>query len=283
MYRNLLTFALAISILAGCSDSGSLEQLRQDGLDAFAEEEYSDARAYFSEGLKQLPSDRDFLYYIGVSYKRDYMFDSAMVFLKRSALFHKSDREVNLALLEVAMALEAWDEALSAIGGLTAAGDTEEMHYLTLATLFGKMEYPLNQFTYLYRYLILHPEDSTHYITAANLSMTVDSTHLGVALMDSAIAYFGELPKYVGTRAMIFARRGEYATAELILRDMLVADSTSIGSRMNLAHVLAAQPSKAKKREAIELFRQLKDVASGVAPLDSFIVELETELKNWNR
>jgi tetratricopeptide (TPR) repeat protein len=273
-------FALILLGNLGCSETESVDSLKQKGIKAFVNGDYKQAREYLTEGLQQAPSDRDLLYFTGLSYKREFMYDSALVYLKRSSLLHKNDREVAQALLEVALALEEWKIAFSAVGTLIDTGDSEREHYLLLAQLHREMDYPINEFYYLRKYLALHPEDSTRYTRLANVSMMVDSARVGLNMIDTAIARFGEKPQFLATKAVLLGYEQQYRQAEGILRGLLAsADSTDAANiKLNLANVLAEQNSAAKQREAVGLYREVKPILGNQYPIDSLIAVTEKKL-----
>ena len=74
-----------------CGGPESVEEHRKAGQKAFLNEEYKAARDHFLAALEKAPSDKQLLYFAGLSYKRDYMMDSALVFLQRAALHHPDD------------------------------------------------------------------------------------------------------------------------------------------------------------------------------------------------
>lgn len=281
--RPVLSVAALVAVLAvlsGCADSpGSVDELRKKGIEAFLNNDYKTAREYLTQGLKKAPSDRDLLYFTGMAYKRDFMYDSALVYLRRTALLHKQDREVATALFEVAKRLHQWSNAQSALGTLIATGDSEDMHLLELADLSKELNHPLNQFYYLRKYLVLHPEDSLRYIQAANTSLILDSAEVGLALVDSGIARFGESPKWLATRAVVLGGMGKADEGVRMLRSLLADDTGSVSLKLNLANLLAMQDSKKKKQEALGLYREIQPALTGSYPIDSIITATEQALK----
>ena len=273
-------FLIALSALVSCGDKpSSVEDYRKLGIAAFLDSDYKAARGYLIQGLKQAPSDRDLLYFTGVAYKRDFMYDSALVYLRRSALLHQKDREVAQELFEVAKRLRQWEIAQSALGTLIATGDTEAEHLAELADLSKEIDHPLNQFYYLRRYLALFPEDSMRYIQAANTALIIDSAEIGLAIVDSGIARFGASPKWQATRAVVLGGLGKYDEGAAVLRRLLAEDTASVSLKLNLANMLSAQESKSKKREALKLYREIQPELAGTYPIDSIITVTEEALK----
>lgn len=275
----LLMLGVLIAGLAGCGDEPTtVPELKEAGIQSFLDGDYAGARELLTRGLKKAPSDRDLLYFTGMAYKRDFMYDSALTYLRRSALLHKNDREVATVLYDVAISLKQWEIAFSAIGTLLATGDTETMWLEELADLNKEMERPLSQFNYLRKHLALHPEDSLRYIQAANVSMMVDSAEIGLALIDSGLVRFGASPKWLATKAVVLGSLRRFGEGEQILRDLLDDDTANNSIKLNLANVLAAQESSAKLREALRLYREVEPAMGDSYPVDSLIKDLEEEL-----
>jgi predicted Zn-dependent protease len=283
LYRGALSVLATVILLVanfGCTDkASSVDELRKKGIQAFLNNDNKSAREYLILGLKQAPSDRDLLYFTGMAYKRDFMYDSALVYLRRTALLHQKDREVASALYEVATTLRQWAIAQSALGTLIATGDSEAQHLVELADLSRELDHPLNQFLFLRKYLALHPEDSLRYIQAANTSLIIDSAEVGLALVDSGIARFGESPKWLATRAVLLGGTGRYDEGVRMMRSLLANDTGSVSLKLNLANLLAAQESTKKRQEALALYREIQPALSGTYPIDSIIAVTEESLK----
>jgi len=282
LLRGSLVGLLALVVLfhAACEEAPTtVDELRAAGIKAFLNDDYAQAREYLTAGLKKAPSDRDLLYFTGMAYKRDFMYDSSLVYLRRSALLHKNDREVAQALYDVAMSLQQWEIAFSALGTLMATGDPEQKWLAELADISRRMERPLSEYNYLRKYLALHPEDSLRYVPFANVSMLVDSSEVGLALLDSGLVRFGESPKWLATRAVVLGSLGRFGEGERILRDLLAEDTGNASIKLNLANVLSAQESRGKREEAISLYREVRPELGDSYPIDSLIQVLEAELK----
>ena len=80
----------------GCSGEKDVEELRALGKKAFLEQDYQKARQYFLEAITEAPSDRELLFLTGMSFKRDFLLDSAMFYLKKVDLLFPDDRERDL-------------------------------------------------------------------------------------------------------------------------------------------------------------------------------------------
>ena len=127
---SMIVAMLLFSCLVSCSgEPSSVEELKAAGQKAFLAEDYKTARDFFLQAIIKAPSDKELLFYTGMAYKRDYLYDSAMFYLKRLDILYPNDRETNEQLYEIAMALKDWDYALAALGGLIRTGDNPEWYY----------------------------------------------------------------------------------------------------------------------------------------------------------
>ncbi len=97
---------LFLLLAAGCGESISVDELRRTGEQSFVDQDYVKARQCFLKALNKEPSDRDLLYFAGMCYKRDFVYDSALIYLRRADILYPDDREINSQIYEVAIALE---------------------------------------------------------------------------------------------------------------------------------------------------------------------------------
>ncbi|MBD3402765.1 tetratricopeptide repeat protein [candidate division GN15 bacterium] len=281
MMKNILltACAAAVLLLAGCgSEPTSVEELKRAGVQAFLNEDYESARDYLLKGLQKAPSDRELLYFTGVSYKRDSRYDSALVYLNRAAILHKDDAEVARERLDVALALDQSDIAISSIRTLIDTGDPPQEYYLMLADLWKMEGWPINHYIYLKRYLDTNPQDSTRYVEFANASITVDSAEVGHEYLDSAMERFGPKTVYQAAKAVLYGSQQEYGRAERILRRLIAEDTGLVDLKLNLANVLTGQPELDKQREAKELLNEIKPYVEGYFPVDSVLERIQQRI-----
>ena len=278
--KRIMIALLFLPCLSGCSgEPESIDELKAAGQKAFLAEDYQEARQYFLKAVAKAPSDKELLYYTGMAYKRDYQYDSALFYLKRLDLLYPNDRETNLRLYEIALALEDWDYALAALGGLIRTGDNIEQYYSTYAELWAKNDHPGNAYYYAKKAIEVDPDRREWYVQTANLALTVEGNRSCLRWIDSAITRFGEEDEFFGAKAYLLARLDDYPAAEEIYRSLLSKDTGSVSARINLANVLDAQEDKIKKQEALELYRSVRDKATPDFRIDSLIRELEAEIK----
>jgi tetratricopeptide (TPR) repeat protein len=279
--RRLLWWSLWLVILAACSkEPRTFEELKNAGQKAFVEERYADARKYLAQAVALKSSDRDALYFLGISYQRDYLYDSALVFLKRADLLHPRDRQINLELYKVCLAMQDWRNATRAISVLASTGDNIENYYAQLVELNFKLEnYPV-AYLYLRKLHEKEPEVADHYLKLANMAKLLDSNDVAIAMIDSAIARFGQKDELTLNKGMYLSAKREFASAEALFRILVAKDSASVPYRINLAHALASQKEAAKKTEALKLYEALVPVVNDtIFKLDSLIGVLKEELR----
>lgn len=274
----IICFSLCL-VLAACGGKMTSDEYKEAGQKAFLAKNYPEARVNFHKALHEKPSDKELLYYLGMAYRRDQMYDSALVYLKRAQLLNPIDRELNQELLEVATGIQNWEVALSAIQGLIGSGEPASKYYKEQADMWGKLQYPGNAYYWARKALAKDTSDPAIWFMTASFAAQVDSVELALALTDSAVAKFGENDRFTANRATFLSMIGRFEEAERILRDLVKKDSTEAYFRLNLANVLAAQDDLAKKREARALYIAVKDKVGSELKLDSLIAKLDSALK----
>lgn len=269
------------ALVSSCGHGQSdLAKLKADGQKLFLDQRYREARDCFLKGLAVTPSDRDFLYYTGLCYKRDFIYDSALLYLKRADLLYPNDRELNLELYAVANATQSWQVAADCINTLIESGDPLDKYLEQLVILNVKLEQPMSVVYYLRRLTTLHPDSALFALQLANGLITLDSLEVAEQIIDSAITRFGERNEFIATRATIGAYRGKFREAEKIFRDLMVRDSAMAGQyKLNLANVLSMQSDRGKKLEALSLYREIRPTFNADGRIDSLIDTLEKELR----
>lgn len=271
----LLTFIS--SLLLSCGE-GRLEEYKTKGLEAFNQKHYRQARVFFGKALHEKPSDRDAAYYMGLSFKNDFDYDSAMFYFKRADILNTNDREVAEQMYEVALALQEWQIATTAMNVMINTGDNPEQYYVKRADLWRRRDHPGNAYYYTKLAMEYDSEDPKLYLDAATYAELVDSLPVSLAYIDSAIAKFGPNPTFIANRALYLNKMGEHKTAERIYRALLETDSTRVDIRYNLAKALEFQDSRKAKSEALDLYKSLRRPLGYKMPIDSIITRLEQEL-----
>jgi tetratricopeptide (TPR) repeat protein len=277
--RHILLAGLVLGFLNNCGQKPqTVEQLQQAGEKAIVNRDYAKARAYFSQAVAKKPSDPHLLYLLGISYQRDYLYDSAFYYLKRAAILFPNERETNLALYEVAKALGEWKSAIQAIQVLIKTGDASEQYDRELADLNLKNKNYDVAYIFYRRLLEREPDNPNNYLFVANLAIQLDSVEAALRVIDSAISQFGQRDEFQLNKGMYLIAAGKYQESEAIFRSLLAHDSTSQAFKLNLANALASQDSKVKKEEAYRLYLDLKQKVGPEFKVDSLLQALEEEL-----
>ncbi|MBU8933659.1 MAG: hypothetical protein KOO62_06595 [candidate division Zixibacteria bacterium] len=278
--RRTCVLILLVLVLIGCSpEPESFEELMIAGKKAFIDEQYAEARGYLGRAVAEQPSDHDALYYLGLSYSRDFLLDSAYFFLSRANVLYPQEREINLELLTLARALKDNKSAIRAIRVLIATGDPERQYYETLASLYSREHNLPNAYHYVRLLLKSEPENIKWSIGVAMAASNIDSVHISLRVLDSAIEKFGPLPELRSNRATFLVAANKFAEAEQEMRELHAEDTTSIPYRINLANVLATQDDQQKKEEALGIYQSLLSLDLKDFKIDSLISELEKELE----
>lgn len=274
---------LLVGFLGGCSqEPQTVDELSRAGEEAFDNHEYARARKYLTKAVAQKPSDRHLLYLLGISYQRDFLYDSAFHYLKRLDLLFPGDREVNLRLYKIAKTVKEWKSAIKAIQVLVKTGDPGEQYHAELADLNLKVKNYKVAYYFYRKLLEADPNNLSYYLLIANLAAQLDSLDISLAVVDSALERFGDRDEFLVNKGLYLAAMKRYEESEATFRYLLAKDSSSLPAKLNLAHALATQNDRAKKREALQLYLQLRPVADEVLRLDSLIGALQEELNIKN-
>lgn len=269
--------AVLCTVALGCGEQ-SVGSLKKDAREAFVQEQYGEVRRLLQLALAKEPSDREALFLIGSAYRRDQVFDSALLYLKRADLYSPRDREINLQLFELGQLMKDWQVSIDAIGVLIGTGDRPEAHYAKLAELWGRNNHPFN--AYYWNKLAL-AQDSTRenlWLEAAYLAGIVDSNGAALRYLDAAVARFGDKPVYQNGRAVYYMQQSQPALAEPIFRQLLTEDSSSVQTKLNLAKCLALIENPAKQKEGLAIFKSLVGRVGADVKLDSIVASLESTL-----
>ena len=274
---------LLVGFLGGCSkEPQTVDELSRAGEKAFDNHEYARARKHLTKAVAQKPSDRHLLYLLGISYQRDFLYDSAYHYLKRLDLLFPGDREVNLRLYKIAKTVKEWKSVIKAIHVLVETGDSGEQYHAELADLNLKIENYKVAYYFYRKLLEVEPNNPNYYLLVANLAAQLDSLNISLAVIDSALERFGDRDEFLMNKGLYLAVKKRYEESEAIFRSLLDKDSSSLPARLNLANALATQDDLAKKREALQLYLQIRPVADEVLRLDSMIGALREELNIKN-
>jgi tetratricopeptide (TPR) repeat protein len=282
MRRNYFVFAALLIglVLSGCFGSDSLEELRKSGYESLEKREFAQARGYFLKALEQDARDKETLVGLAQAYRQDSRYDSAIYYYKRADLMHPKDREILQQIREVAVVLGDWQNAIDAIESMIRLGDPKDMWHEQLADLWLKNGQPGRAFFHARRAVVYGTNNPAIYLQAANWAAQHDSTSAAFEIFDSAIAKFGPLDPFVVNKALLLSMTGQQRQAEALIREAVERESPPPPDlQFNLANILASQPERAKKQEALTIYRELGNRYPGQFQLDSLISALDAQLK----
>jgi len=276
--RIIISLCILLSGIIGCGGD-SIEQLRADGKKHYQQGNYERARRCFVSGLAQDPADQDLLYYAGLAYQKDFMYDSAIYYLKRADILNPKSREINLEIYQLARKLADYPNVISAINVLAETGDGYDRYFEELTYLYDRDDKPGQAFYWARKAASRGTDDPEIYMIAAGRAADYDSTLVALELLDSAIARWPDDPRFPGIKGLLFFHQGKLTQAEMILRPL--AESAPPGMetyRYNLARTLAAQSSSAKKKEALAMLERLQPILLPEMGVDTMITRVRREL-----
>lgn len=270
---------MAMIIFAGCGEKTSdAGQLKLEGLKALDAGDYSKAINIFREALKMQPSDRDLLYNLGLSYKKFDLYDSAYVYFRRAKVLNVRDREINKEIIDMAPAFGDYTDAINAIAVMVATGDNEKMYWPRLAELYYRNEDMFMAVKYCKLIIDDDPENRDYYLyLSRSLSQLGKFGESNETLME-ALKRFGPSSEGYANIAVNYVALDNLDKAEENFRKSININPDNISSWINLARILAEQDSRAKKEEALEIFKKYREQTPPTYLLDSLIPALEAEL-----
>ena len=274
----LLVISALVVVLGGCFGSESLEDLRAQGQEAMEKREFAQARGFFSKALEVDARDKEALVGLAQAYRSDSRYDSAIYYFKRADLLHPKDREILQQIREVAIALGDWQNAINAIESMIRMGDPMDMWHEELSDLWLKNGQGGRAYFHARRAIVYGTSNPAVYLLAANSAGKYDSVDVALELYDSAIAKFGPLDPFVVNKALLLSSTGQSRQAEAIIRELVARDNPPLPNmQFVLASILAVQPERAKKAEAVALCREIGQQHPGEFPIDSLISFLNAQ------
>lgn len=277
-----IVIVLVLSIfLHNCTEKAeTLGNLKAKGEKEFMDGNYKSARTYYLKGLAKKPSDFDLLYYTAISYHREYIYDSALIYYKKADLLYPSNFELNQAILQVAPEVEDWDNAIKAIRFLVKSGENQEIYLKRLVDYHQKLGHNLHTYNYLKKLMKIEPDVFDYYLRSISATLNINSLYVAELLLDTAFEKFGEKPELKANQGVLFLSSSEFLKAENVFRKLLFEFDNNIYYKLNLATTLGEQDSKKKKLEAIDLYREIAPSLGEQFPVDSIV---EVLLKDINK
>lgn len=280
MRRLVILFVLGLVAFGCSSQKEDPEYYLKSGQESFLAGKYREATNLFLEGLKHSPSNHELLYYTGLSYQKEYMYDSALFYLKKVDLLFPHEREINLAIYQVAPKVKDWENSIKAIRVLIRNGDNEEKYRNDLIQYYSNREMYVNSMYLLRKVLANNPEKIEPYLQMCNYSTFAESLEVAQAYNDTAVDKFGYVDELKSNQGTIFAFKGEFIKSEKIFRELFNLDTANFYYKTNLASSLSEQNSILKKKEALKLFEEVRlQTSANSAQLDSIIYNLKEEIQ----
>nr|MBN2277840.1 tetratricopeptide repeat protein [candidate division Zixibacteria bacterium] len=279
----LISIFLAVTTIlligGGCGRSeDEARRLKQEGNLALQSGDTDRALKLFKEGLEIRSSDRDFLFNIGICFKRLDILDSALVYFRHTRILYPRDPEVNRELIHLCPIYGDYDCAINAIAMLVSMGDNEQLYWSRLAELY----YRKNEYGMAVKYykLILadNPDDWNAYLSLSTTLAQMGKTEESNDFLQAHIDRFGPSAEAYTNMAVNFITLKNIQQAEQCFRKSLALNPEKIPVWINLANVLSEQKDMAKKREALEIYKKYRQQTPKFYNLDSLIPALEQEI-----
>lgn len=277
MYRYLISLFVLLIILS-CSDGNEKPvDLMARGKEAFHQGDYYEARLAFAQLQQIEPTDRDYLYWLGRTYRHELMYDSAVMYLKQADYIHSNDSAVLAELYRACRGAGEWQEGRRAAEQLVRRGMADDSALLYLVELSIQGEEYLHTLYYTRRLIEQNPDEPQYYLDAVNAASEVDSLGVALEFADQAIDRFGPHEKFLAAKGFALVGMNRLNRAEAVYRELYSRDTSMAEYKLNLANVLAQQPSVEKKRRAYYLYTEVARVYE--SPLiDSVMENLAEEL-----
>lgn len=280
--KHIFLLIVTVMLVFGCEKENlTLNELKSKGEQEFLSGNYKSARELYIKALAKKPSDYDLLYYTGISYQREYIFDSALFYFKKADLLYPTNEELNRAILQVAPEAQDWKNAIKAIRILIRAGDPEEQYWPNLIDFHKKAGQNLHTFYYLKQIMKKDPDNLSHYLRSISATLTLNSLYVAECFIDTATDKFGELLELRANRGTLFLFQGEFKKSEAVFRTLSKENDQDVYYKLNLAQALGAQEENRKKMiEGRNIYIEIKDALGGQYPIDSLLMELDRKLND---
>ncbi len=277
MFRFLSALLILLVILSCGGGSKEPVDLMARGQEAFRQGDYYEARLAFAQLQKTEPTNRDYLYWLGRTYLRELMYDSAVLYLKQADYIHPSDSAVLAELYRACWGAGEWQDGRRAAENLVRYGMADDSALIYLVDLSIRGEEFIHTYYYTRKLLERHPDEPQYYLDAINSAAEIDSLDAALEIADMAINRFGPHDKFMAAKGFVLVGKNRLNQAEAIYRELYSRDTSMAEHKMNLANVLSQQPSREKKRRAYELYTEVTRVYQSPV-IDSLMEELAGEL-----
>ena len=277
-YKQILLLFILLLCINCSKEPKTLDELRQAGKEAYAGNQFLEARTYLDKALHIKASDKESLYFLGQTYQKLNQHESAVYFLKRADILHPNDREINLALYTSTIIIQDYGNAVKAINVLIATGDNPDMYAPELADYNLRDGNIIMSFYYLKKMYDEGTDAQSIYQSLGNVAVQIDSVDFAIKIMKEAIDKFGPLEKFRKDLAIYISITGDFKQAEKILTELLANNPTSQDLRYTLARTKAMYNIKEKNQESLQIYQKLRVENADYPELDSLIIDLVQKL-----
>jgi tetratricopeptide (TPR) repeat protein len=269
----------AMIIIGGCGEAArDTNMLKQQGAAAFKSKNFTQAINLCREGLKAKPSDRDFLYYLGVSYAKLDLYDSAMIYIRRAKVLYPHDRDINRQLVQLCPKFQDFDCALRAIAVLIMTGDNEKMYWPQLAEYNYRNDELLLAVKYYKLALADNPDIPNYYLYLSVVLGQLGKLEEAINYLNRSIDRFGPSEESYANMGTMYINLRRFDKAEECFRSSLALNPDNISIWINLANILTTFDNREKKLEGLEIYKKYRAQTPEMYNLDSLIPALEKEL-----
>ncbi len=275
----ILLFISTVMLISGCGEKArDMSMLKQQGIAAYEAKNFMQAINLCREGLKAEPSDRDFLYYLGVSYAEMDLFDSAIIYIRRAKVLYPRDREINRQLVQLCPRFQDYDCALRAIAVLIATGDNEKMYWPQLADLNYRVGNLILAVQYYKLALADNPNIANYYLYLSVALGRLGKFEEAIKYLKQSIERFGPNEESYANMGTMYINLRRFDKAEECFRSSLALNPDNISIWINLANILTMSDDREKKLEGLEIYKKYRAQTPAMYNLDSLIPALESEL-----
>lgn len=275
----LCLLVLFIFIFGCGKEPTDLAGLKKAATDSLEKGENRKALVYLTKAMSLAPSDKELLVGMAEAYKKEGVTDSALSYFRRADKLYPRDRKINRELIELYRATDDADGALGAIAVMVATGDNEKIYWLLLAELYAKLNDMKNAAKYWRFLMIENPTEPNYYLQYSNTLTYLKQYEEANQVLAQAMEQFGPAAEGYANMAVNFLNMRQFDKAEENFRRSLELNPNSPMTWLNLANLLSGRAERAKKEEALGIYRRFRGQAPEALRLDSLIGALERELQ----
>ncbi|UCD17178.1 MAG: tetratricopeptide repeat protein [Candidatus Zixiibacteriota bacterium] len=277
MFCCLLISAMLLAVQCG-KRTQDIDELKEDAALALDGGDFSRALSSYRRAYRLEPSDRDVLFGLGMAYKRILMPESALVYFRRAKILYRHDRAVNRELLQLCPAAEDYQCAINAINALIATGDNERMYWPLLADYYYRVQDFAAAVKYYQLLIAENQDDRLYYLHLSGALSYMQDFEQSNEILLQAVERFGPTGETLANIAVNYINLKQFDLAEKYFRESLQFNPDHVPTWINLANVLSSRESRAKKQEALEIYKRYKPQTPAFYNIDSLIKAMEIEL-----